>query len=65
MTKELEWDLEKNESGLFIGNIRHIPCDDITHDLEFGTNHRMWCCGTCDKKAPNHVILQWKILTGK
>jgi len=24
----------------------------------------LWCCSRCEEKAPEHIILQWKLLNG-
>lgn len=65
---EEEWKLEnRGPHGI---EIMHKIC--VQSAFVYNTAHsftfymdRMWTCSYCKKKAPDHVILQWKIATGK
>lgn len=61
----------ENEWFIKLNNIRHTSCQYEGYiNPTWNTNDKspkgdLWCCIKCNKKAPESLILQWKLLYGK
>lgn len=63
-----EWKISKKIFSKH--HISHIPCGNhwVLESCDIprvsNDNILVWCCGNCRRKAPDHIILQWKLLNG-
>jgi len=61
--QRVEWQLK---NGIYGYKIMHILCNRRAWVSTPGQWHVFaWRCFGCGEMAPNHLIIQWKILEGK
>lgn len=66
--------MQSNEWYISARNIRHGICNKHGYTNPNSTWNisdvirppdLLWCCIRCGEKAPEHLIIQWKLLYGK